>query len=55
MVYHFERAPEHGAGQGILMARALGPRCGAIYGHMAALATVLLTQPCTRVHGVPNH
>ena len=57
MVYHVGRAPDHGAGQGTeqkLMARPLAPRCGTIYGHMAALATVMLIQPCTPVHGVHN-
>ena len=56
MVHHVGRAPEYGAGQGIelkLMARRLAPRCVTTYGHLDALAIVLLTRPCT-THGVLN-
>ena len=51
------RAPKHGEGRGIewkLMARPLAPPCVTIYGHLDALAIVLLTQPCMTVHGVHN-
>ena len=37
MVYHVGRAPEHGAGEGIVEKQILAIRCGKIYGVMAAL------------------
>ena len=54
MVYHVGRAPDHGAGQGIEQKLMVAPRCGTSYGHTAALAIVMLIQPCTPVHGVHN-